>query len=60
MNYECLLKPEEDIWVTCTIVDNNTSPTHFFVRLEDPTGPRHAWIKNEWVRRIQTGIDPSY
>jgi hypothetical protein len=56
MNYECLLKPEEDIWVTCTIIDNSTSPTHLFVRLEDPTGPRHAWIKNEYVRQLQTGL----
>lgn len=61
MNHECLVDAEAGIWSTCQIVDNQTSPTHMFVRAETDAGPQHLWIRNERVRPLDNkGIEPSH
>lgn len=61
MNYECLVDPTAGIWATCTIIDNQTSPTHMFVRAETEGGPAHFWILNDRVRTINnSGTEPSH
>jgi len=63
MNYECLRDLDgAQEWVTCTVVDSYTSPTHWYVRCELGGDSDHVWLPHEQIRRIsQNGsCEPSY
>ena len=60
MDWECLEHEGGDLWVSCSVIDNTTSNTHMFVRMETSGGPIHRWILNESVRRINSHIEPSH
>lgn len=54
MDWECLESEGGDLWVSCTVVDGTTSPTHSFVRMETRHGPEHLWIRNNRVRQANS------
>ena len=60
MDWECLERNGGDLWVSCTVVDSTTSPTHMFVRMETGDGPEHLWLPNDRVRPINSHIEPSH
>lgn len=58
MDWECLVS--DDLWVSCTPIDETTSPTHVFARIETREGSEHKWIPNNRIRRVYTGLEPSH
>lgn len=63
MNWECLSSVgDAEEWVTCTVLDSYTSPTHWYVRRELGSDSDHVWLPVDRVRRINLGSanEPSY
>lgn len=58
MDWECLVS--DDLWVSCTPIDETTSPTHVFVRIESRKGAEHKWIPNNRIKRVVTGLESSH